>query len=105
MAASGVVDHTVRRSDGDVDVYLRPDPRAARLINNANRRFMNGDLLGEIIPADQPGCHRGQHLRFGTCTGAAVATPRPGRRVTLIGPHVLDRGHGWMEIHPVWQIR
>jgi hypothetical protein len=105
QTASGVVERTVRRNDGDIDVYIRPDPGAARLINNGNRHFMHGDLLGEIVPADQPGCRRGRPARFGTCTGAAVATPKVGRHVTLVGPHVLDRDHGWMEIHPVWRIR
>ena len=35
---------------------------------------------------------------------ANVGTARAGTHVTVTGPYVFDRGHGWMEIHPVWKI-
>ncbi len=40
----------------------------------------------------------------GKCTGAHVATPTVGAHVTVTGPYVLDRNHGWMEVHPAWSI-
>jgi alkanesulfonate monooxygenase SsuD/methylene tetrahydromethanopterin reductase-like flavin-dependent oxidoreductase (luciferase family) len=27
-----------------------------------------------------------------------------GARVRVVGPHVLDHPHGWMEIRPVWKV-
>ena len=102
--ASGVVRETRAETDGDIDVFLRPDPGSAHLINGANRRWMAGSLLLEIIPADQPNCRAGQPVRYGTCTGAAVRTPKVGTHITVTGPHVLDNGHGHNEIHPVWRI-
>jgi hypothetical protein len=70
---------------------------------------LNGDLLGEIVPADQAGCVPGQPLPrppggedVGVCTGANLVAPAVGKRVELVGPYVRDVNHGWMEVHPVW---
>lgn len=102
--ASGVVRETRAESDGDIDVFLRPDPGSVHLVNAGNRQWTGGNLLLEIVPADQPNCRAGQPVRYGTCTGAAVPTPKVGSHITVSGPHVSDRGHGHNEIHPVWRI-
>ena len=101
---SGVVRGGARQHDDDMDVFLAPDRGSARMLNDRNRRFTRNALLLEIVPADQPGCQPGRPVRFGTCTGANLRAPRPGSHVTVTGPYVLDRDHGWMEIHPVWTI-
>jgi len=102
--ASGVARAGDRQHDGDIDVFLKADPGSERMLNDHNRRFTHGSLLLEIVPADQPGCRPGKPARFGTCTGANIRVPRSGTHVTVTGPYVLDRDHGWMEIHPVWRI-
>jgi hypothetical protein len=104
MTASGVVTIGTRQKDGDLDLFLKPDRGSARLLNDRNRRYTRGSLLLEVVPADQPGCRKGQPVTGGTCTGANVRSPRSGTHVTVTGPYVLDRDHGWMEIHPVWRI-
>ncbi|HEY3366155.1 MAG TPA: hypothetical protein VGK74_13970 [Symbiobacteriaceae bacterium] len=67
---------------------MKPDPPYERLINDKNRSDQGGALVTEIIPADQ----------------ATVKAAKPGEHVLVTGPYVLDRQHGWMEIHPVWQM-
>ncbi|HEY4411035.1 MAG TPA: hypothetical protein VGO87_14245 [Acidimicrobiia bacterium] len=101
--ASGVIQTGSRQHDDDLDVFLKPDPGSAKLLNDRNRRSTRNSLLLEIVPADQPGCRPGKPVRFGTCTGANLRAPRSGTHVTVTGPYVLDRDHGWMEIHPVWR--
>lgn len=122
LVVHGTVTSVRRMRDGDFHVNLRLDPGASNLLNEHNLVDQHGDLVTEIVPADQPGCIRGQLPKpllgfgvgassalwqaydFGVCSGANV-TPLPiGAHVTVVGPYVLDQRHGWMEIHPVWSI-
>ena len=93
-----------REKDGDVHISLRLDRQDQQLLNDGNRRKHYGTLVVEIVPADQPGCHKGEHVSYGRCTGAGVRTPRRGERIRVTGPWVLDSPHGWNEIHPAWNI-
>jgi hypothetical protein len=97
--------------DGDVHLDVLLDPPFATMVNQGNVQFQHGYLVVEIVPADQPGCTPGQPPRpatgsydYGTCTGADIAVPAFGSRISITGPYVLDRDHGWTEIHPVWSI-
>lgn len=110
--AEGTVTSVHHEPDGDVFTLLRLAPGQASLLNQTNRREVDGNLVAEIVPADQPGCTVGRSPRppfgtasFGICTGAALPTPAVGEHISVVGPHVLDREHGWLEIHPVWAIR
>ncbi len=110
--ADGTVTSVRHEPDGDVFILLRLDPGQARLVNQTNQRKLAGNLVAEIVPADQPGCTVGRPPRppigtasFGICTGAKLAAPEVGERIAVVGPHVLDREHGWLEIHPVWARR
>src|SRR5206468_12106163 len=65
----------------------------------------------EIVPADEPGCIRGEAPKpavgtydYGYCTGAGVSVPPLGSHVSMTGPYVIDDFHGWAEIHPVWRV-
>jgi hypothetical protein len=110
---TGTVTHTeVNGDDGDVFISLRLDASEAGLLNAVNQSQQAGTLVLEIVPADQPGCRVGLPPRaafgtanFGTCTGAKLATPAVGTRISASGPLVLDTNHGWHEIHPVWSLR
>jgi len=73
--------------DGDVHVDLRLDEAYRRLLSRGNDQ-VGDDLIVEVIPQDR----------------ARVAIPEVGRRVTVVGPHVDDTTHDWMEIHPAWWI-
>lgn len=79
--ATGVIARRRVEADGDVHLYLAPDPAFAGMVNGDNP---HGDLVVEIVPADQ----------------GAVAVPRLGEHVLAAGPYVYDKSHGWLEIHP-----
>jgi hypothetical protein len=108
VSISGTVMSVRSEDDGDTHFDLRVDPR---LVNAGNVAHQHGWLVVEIDPADKPGCVVGQPPRpatgtydYGTCTGANVATPAVGARVTVTGPYLLDTNHGWMEVHPAWSV-
>jgi hypothetical protein len=111
LTVTGTVAYVRYEDDGDIHVDLNLPASEAYLLNAANRAYQYGQLVTEIVPADQPGCTPGQPPRagygsydFGVCTGADIRTPAVGARITVTGPYVLDQDHGWMEIHPVWHI-
>lgn len=73
--------------DGDVHVDLDLDPEYRELLGRGNER-LHGRLVVEIVPQDR----------------SVVLVPDEGQRVTVVGPWVEDRTHGWTEIHPAWWI-
>jgi hypothetical protein len=104
VTATGKIHFAQREKDDDVHISLVLDRKYRYLLNDGNRRKHHGTLVVEIVPADQPGCRQGERVRYGTCTGADVHTPKRGERVRVTGPWVLDKPHGWREIHPAWRI-
>lgn len=112
LTVTGTVAYVAHEDDGDIHVDLSLPPSEAHLLNEANVADQYGQLVTEIVPADEPGCTPGRPPRpahgsynYGVCTGAGIAAPPVGARVAVTGPYVLDADHGWMEIHPVWAIR
>ena len=112
MAVTGTVAYVAHEDDGDIHVDLSLTPSETHLLNKANVADQHGQLVTEIVPADEPGCTPGKPPRpaqgsynYGICTGADISAPPVGARVVIIGPYVLDADHGWMEIHPVWAIK
>jgi len=116
LSVTGTVAYVQREDDGDVHVDLSLPASESHLLDQANYSHEDGQLVTEIVPADQPGCTPGQppplpstayrssSYDYGTCTGADIATPSIGSQVSVTGPYVLDSDHGWMEIHPVWAL-
>ncbi len=116
ITVSGTVASVRHEDDGDIHINLALPATERHLLNQANISEEDGDLVTEIVPADQPGCTPGQPpplpssayrtpgYTYGTCTGADITAPAVGERVTVTGPYVLDKDHGWMEVHPVWAI-
>lgn len=111
MTVTGTVRAIRHEEDGDYHINVEPDPAYAGLLNDRNRTAQHGALVVEIVPADQAGCTPGRPPRppdgrrtFGRCTGANLTPPPLGAHVSLTGAYVLDRPHGWNEIHPVWSI-
>ena len=111
LSVSGTVAAIRNESDGDIHVNIALAANEAHLLDQANYAHEHGQLVTEIIPADQPDCNPGQPPRpaegtynYGTCTGAHIVTPPLGAHVTVTGPYVRDSDHSWMEIHPVWAI-
>ncbi len=86
--AAGVVERVkFEEFDGDVHVELRLDEPYRRLLSSGNDQ-RGGNLIVEIVPQDR----------------SRVPIPEVGARVTVVGPHVDDTTHDWMEIHPAWWI-
>lgn len=116
MTVTGTVAYVRNEDDGDVHFNLSLPPDESHLLDQANYDHEHGELVVEIVPADQPGCTPGQppHLpstaytsssySYGICTGADIPTPPLGAQVSVTGPYALDSDHGWMEIHPAWSI-
>lgn len=89
IAVTGRVTRVRHEQDGDFHVDIALAAPFASLVNARNRSEQRGALVVEIISADQAG----------------VTKPKAGAHVRVVGPYVLDRDHGWMEIHPVWAIK
>ncbi len=111
LTVVGTVAYIRREDDGDVHVDLKLLPSENHLLNAYNDSQQYGQLVTELVPADQPGCTPGQAPRpahgsydYGICTGADIHVPPLGTLVKETGPYVLDADHGWMEIHPIWRI-
>lgn len=108
---SGTVRTVRREDDGDVHFDLQLDPAYSRMLTAGNTDYQHGFLVVELVPADEPGCVKGQPPRaatgtydYGICTGADESTPAVGSHVYVTGPYVLDHVHDWAEIHPAWAI-
>lgn len=109
IGVQGVVDRTTTHPDADVFIDMRLGPADAGLLNQRNISAQQGDLVAEIVPADQAGCTPGQTPKlpkgsdaFGICSGQALPAPMPGDLIQVYGPYVLDLDNGWMEVHPAW---
>lgn len=108
---SGTVESVRHEDDGDVHFDLGLDAPYRSMLDAENDSEQHGWLVIEIVPADEPGCVKGEPPRpasgsydYGICTGADEQTPGVGEHVWVTGPYVIDTFHGWAEIHPAWQI-
>jgi hypothetical protein len=102
MTLTGVIDRIKDEPDGDYHVRLRLDPQFGSLVNSANVTQQGGDLVLE------PVCIHAitQADAVSACAGYTnpLSVPAPGTHVTATGAYVLDTDHGWMELHPLWDI-
>ena len=102
MTVSGTVASIVAEPDGDYHIRLKLDPQFSGLINSRNVSGEHGDLVLE------PVCEHAvtQRDAVATCAGVApsVPLPRVGIHAVATGAYVLDTTHGWMELHPLWDI-
>jgi len=85
---TGTVASVRSETDGDFHINVVPDPGQDDLLNKRNLTVQKGGLVVEVIPADQ----------------REVPPPLKGAHLQITGAFVLDREHGWLEIHPAWQI-
>ncbi|MDB5053027.1 MAG: calcium-binding protein, partial [Bacilli bacterium] len=85
---TGTVDKVTHEKDGDYHINLKLDPEFADLINDKNVSGEHGNLVVEIIPLDEP----------------KIPAPKKGQHIKVTGSYVLDKHHGWLEIHPAWII-
>jgi len=89
ITVTGRIARVARMADGDYHIDIQLDPPFANLINRRNVTRQHGALVSEVVPVDQAG----------------IAAPHVGDHVEVTGAYVLDKLHGWMEIHPVWELK
>lgn len=86
VTVTGIVERIRREPDHDFHINLRLDSKYASMINDKNRQYESGDLVVEVIPMD----------------ANRVPVPYVGEHISVSGSYVLDKDHGWMEVHPAW---
>ena len=104
ITVTGKILAKVQEDDGDVHYRLRLDRgQGAGLINSKNntknfKRFLVFEpiCIGKVTQQDAKAACRRFHQR--------ITLPNKGDRVSVTGLHMLDKQHGWLEIHPVVKI-
>lgn len=105
MTVTGTVMKARREKDGDWHVLLDLDPEFSSMLNQANSEQQQGYLVLEPMcsnPVTQPDA-----LGEGVCEDFSQTifdTDLYGKRVAATGAYVVDKEHGWTEIHPVTSI-
>lgn len=98
ISVSGFIVRKKAELDGDYHIQLKLDPQYEYLLNDANRKHQNGNLVVELI------CERKAWPKDArsACANWARHTEIPplGTHVIATGSYVLDTSHGWTEIHP-----
>jgi len=99
---SGTVEHIIKEKDGDIHIRLKLDS-ASYLLNNKNYSAQHGCLVIEIICA----CKCTQPDAITACKNYTNTIPIPyvGQHIVVTGNYILDKEHGWTEIHPVTNIQ
>jgi hypothetical protein len=102
QSVSGVIASIRTEADGDLHVRLQLDAQYANLINSMNVEGQHGDLVlepvceGQVTQADA----------VSACNGYSnpIQVPPVGTHVIAVGAYVQDQQHGWMELHPLFDI-
>jgi hypothetical protein len=105
LTVTGTIVNARAEADGDWHIRLDVDPQYKSLLNEANVDQQRGYLVVETV-CSNPVTQRDTQ-REGVCNGFSQNLFSPemiGTRVAVTGAYVLDRDHGWMEVHPVTSI-
>ncbi len=96
--ATGTVMGTEIERDGDLEIWMRPDPKYSRLMRPGNEHSKGWFVIE--IPCQAPIV---QQDAIGTCdnfTGRKVRVPHAGEHIVAAAPWVEDRRHYlWGELH------
>jgi hypothetical protein len=105
LSVSGTIVNARREADGDWHVQLDLDPKFSSLLNPVNLERQEGYLVIEPICSNH--VSQSDTLEEGVCENfgqTIFATDLIGHRVAATGAYVIDRQHGWAELHPVTSI-
>src|SRR5205809_2873813 len=102
ITTTGVIKSINAENDGDFHIGLLADNSS--LINQANIKFENGDLVLEVI-CQNPVSRPEVGSACDNFNRPPLSIPPVGSHVTVTGSYVLDtRNNRWAEIHPVTSI-
>lgn len=101
MTVTGTVMETRPQADGDLHIKLTVDNSG--LLNEKNHSEQHGSLVVELMCVGRVTQRSAKTACRGFSQGNLFA-PLPGQRIRVTGAYVLDKEHGWMEIHPVTAI-
>jgi len=105
LSVSGIIVKARSEKDGDWHIQLDLDPEYRPLLNQANFEKQHGYLVLEPICSHR--ISQSDTIAEGVCDGFSqriFTKDLIGERVTATGAYVIDRQHGWMELHPVTSI-
>lgn len=101
VTVTGTLETSLTEKDGDLHIRMAVDPQFRSMLNARNISGQRGDLVVE--PVCQGKVTQADTLKEKACEGyAGLKFDRAllGKRVTVTGPLVTDREHGWNELHP-----
>jgi hypothetical protein len=102
ITATGIIKSIHVENDGDFHIKLLADNGS--LINQANIKFENGDLVLEVI-CQNPVSRSEVGSACDNFNHPALSIPPVGSHVAVTGSYVLDtRNNNWAEIHPITSI-
>ena len=93
-----------READGDHHIWFRVDAGYDHLLNAENHFQARPAMLAEITPDCPLGANPPDGNAAARCPPAPLPIPAIGDHISVRGPWVLDKDHGWNEIHPVESI-
>ncbi len=102
-SVTGVIEAIREEKDGDDHILLKLDSEFSNLVNTANIKEQQGDLVLEPVCKRPPS----QKDAISACEGyqSPIKVPAVGTHVRVTGSYVSDLQHdGWMEIHPISSI-
>lgn len=102
MEVTGTVFKINKEKDGDAHILLHLDAGQQSLLNGKNISQQHGALVVEVLYAFS--VSQMDALSAGVGFTNYVKMPRRGDHIKVTGSYVLDKKHGWMEIHPVSRI-
>lgn len=103
VGIDGVIERVIQMGDGDNHIYFRPDNSNPKLVNIFNQVFAGSNIIGEVVCLHKEKIEKEAKE---VCEGYTnkIDVPKVGSHVKMYGFFVLDKGVGWMEIHPVTSI-
>jgi hypothetical protein len=104
ITVTGTIVDARPEADGDWHIQLDLDSEYRSLLNEKNLERQHGCLILEPMCSNR--VSQRDTIEEGVCDGFSqdFTTDAIGHRVTATGAYVLDRQHGWTELHPVTSI-
>ena len=98
LTVKGTIEEIRKENDGDDHILLKLDPGQDSLLNDKNNEQQKGDLIIEVVCLNSVK----QEDAIEACKDCPVVQIWPrGSHVSVSGSYVIDKHHGWAEIHPV----